>query len=276
MSKNQYRSPQLEKKKKNLFRLKMALWAVAGAILLYGIVFWFNHPSIAIKQVSVAPTVFVPHDEVVALAESTLQGSYFGFFSKRNLLFVPTSALRHGIEKLHPAIEEVFVHRTSARDLRIDVKEYEPIAKWCGSDARARISPCFAMNKKGQLFAQETPINTFAVPVFFGAITSEEKISAYYTSIDSFEMVMEFVQGLAQFHITLDTIETEDFETFVVHTVKGPYLMIDANTDAREVLDNLRIVIDQEEINKAQLKNLIYIDLRFGNKVFYKIGVPQV
>ncbi len=276
MSKNQYRSPQLEKKKKNLFRLKIALWAVAGAILLYGIVFWFNHPSIAIKQVSIAPTIFVPHNEVVALAESTLQGSYFGLFSKRNLLFVPTGALRHAIEKIHPAIEQVFVHRTSAHDIRIDVKEYEPIAKWCGPDARARVSPCFAMNRKGQLFAQETPINTFAVPVFFGAITSEEKISAYYTSIDSFEMVMEFVHGLAQFNITLDTIETEDFETFVVHTVKGPYLMIDANTDAGEVLDNLRIVIDQEEINKAQLKNLIYIDLRFGNKVFYKIGVPQV
>lgn len=276
MSKNQYRSPQLEKKKKNLFRLKIALWAVAGAILLYGIVFWFNHPSVAIKQVSIAPTIFVPHDDVVALAESTLQGSYFGLFSKRNLLFVPTGALRHTIEKLHPAIEQVFVHRTSAHDIRIDVKEYEPIAKWCGPDARARVSPCFVMNRKGQLFAQETPINTFAVPVFFGAITSEEKISAYYTSIDSFEMVMEFVQGLAQFNIMLDTIETEDFETFVVHTVKGPYLMIDANTDASDVLDNLRIVIDQEEINKAQLKNLIYIDLRFGNKVFYKIGVPQV
>ncbi len=276
MSKNQYRSPQLEKKKKKLLKLKMALWACACAILLYGIVFWFNHPSFAIKQVSVSPTMFVSHDEVEALALSTLEGSYFGLFSKRNLLFVPTGALRRSIQALHPAIEEVFVHRTSARDIRIDVKEYEPTAKWCGSDARARVSPCFLMNTKGQLFAPETAINTFTIPTFFGEITSSDKISAYYTSIDTFEMVMDFVRGLPQFNIVIDTIETEDFETFVVHTIKGPYLMIDARSNARDVLDNLRIVIEQEEINKAQLKNLIYIDLRFGNKVFYKIGVPAV
>lgn len=276
MSKNQYRSAQLEKKKKNLLRLKIALWVIASAILLYGIVFSFNHPNFSIKQISVAPTTFAPHDEILARAENVLNGSYFGIFSKRNFIFVPIGALRYSITSLHPAIEEVSVHRTSAHDVSIDVKEFEPVAKWCGADARKKIASCYIINKKGQFFAQETTINTFAVPTFFGEITQENIIGSYYAPIETFEKVMEFVRGLPQFNIMIEAVETEDFETFVVRTVKGPYLMLDKNDDIDIILDNLRIVIEQEEINKAQFKNLIYIDLRHGNKVFYKIGVPAV
>ncbi len=276
MSKNKYRSAQLEKRKKNLLKLKIALWVVAIAVFIYGIIFAFNHQNFSIKQISVTPTVFASQDEILARAENVLSGSYFGIFSKRNFLFLPISSLRHSVADLHPAIESVSTQRINGKDLQINIKEYEPIAKWCGSTLRARKTPCYLINEKGQFFAQETAVNVFAVPVFFGEITSETLIGTYYTPIETFEKIVSFLRGLPQFNIAIDRVETEDFETFYIHTIKGPYLMIDKTDETEIILDNLRIVIEQEEINKAQLKNLIYIDLRHGNKVFYKIGVPAV
>jgi cell division septal protein FtsQ len=276
MSKNQYRSSKLEKKKKNLLIQKIVFWVIAAAALIYGFVFWFNYESFAISDVTVSETKFTSRDEIQSIAMRVFDGEYMGLFSKRNLLFLPTGELRAEISRLNPAIKTVTIRRINARHIRIDVQEYEPVAKWCGATIKTAQTLCHIMNSSGQFFAQETPVFTFAVPRFFGEVSAEPLVGGYYVPIEVFEKLRIFIEGLVDMHITFDTLETEDFETFVIHTIKGPDILIDTDDDMNVVLDNLRITIEQEEINKAQLKNLIYIDVRHGNKVFYKIGVPAV
>ncbi len=274
MSKNQYRSPQLEKKKKNLLMLKMFFWVVCTLICLYGFVFWFNHPSFSISSVTVSEATFAASSDLLKEINGVLDEKYFGLFSKRNFLFVPSTSIRTRLLANNSSISEVFVNRESLHHLNIVVKEHEVVAKWCGRDARTESKPCYVVNRKGQFFAPETDAHFFEVPKLFGDVATTTIVGTHYLPIENFNNLINFVQKVPQLHIVVKTIETEDFETFAIHTVKGPYLLVEKNNEADQIYENLKIVIEQEEINKAQFQNLQYIDLRFGNKVFYKITTP--
>jgi hypothetical protein len=49
------------------------------------------------------------------------------------------------------------------------------------------------------------------------------------------------------------------------------HLLVQRNADYADVLTNLKTIIESEDFKKAiELERIEYIDLRFGNKIFYK------
>ncbi len=259
MSKNQYRSVQLEKKKKNLLMLKMFFWVICASAIVYALVFWFNHPSLTISSVAVSETKFSSSASLLTETNSVLDEKYIGIFSKRNFLFVPTRSIRARILQLNPAISEVFINRKGMDHIEITAKEYEPVAKWCGLDVRAELKQCYVVNENGQFFAEESGLYFFEVPKLFGDISTADIIGKNYLPIENFKNLVNFIKKVPELNIVVKTVETEDFETFAIHTVKGPYLLIEKNNDANTIFENLKIVIEQEEINNAQFQNLLYI-----------------
>jgi hypothetical protein len=82
---------------------------------------------------------------------------------------------------------------------------------------------------------------------------------------------LELVKLFRRNEITITEIDTEDGETFIAIANKGAKILFDREDQVNEVYENLVIALERDAINKAQFGNIDYIDLRFENRVFYKL-----
>ena len=100
----------------------------------------------------------------------------------------------------------------------------------------------------------------------------ESPLGYYYFDSERFGTLHDFAEGLSKIDMKVNTINTNDKETFEVKIDEGPSLLIESNDEsAVTLLNNLKTTIEIEEINDIQFKNLEYIDLRFGKNIYYKI-----
>jgi hypothetical protein len=152
----------------------------------------------------------------------------------------------------------------------VQVSEHESVAKWCGKDDLS--SECFLVNKDGLVYVAEKKLSPKNVIKAHGMFDDPSSvIGQTYLVPQHFQKIIETIKNLDQLSIVPTSFETEDGETVIIAVSEGPHLMIDLNDEPSDILNNLKTTIETEEINEAQFKNLEYIDLRFGNKVYYKI-----
>ena len=104
----------------------------------------------------------------------------------------------------------------------------------------------------------------------FGFIKSDP-LKQNFSNEKTFKNLVEFVKLLRRLNITADEIWTNDGEVYAIVTKEKVKLYVDGGGDILEIFDNLETVIKRDAINQAQFANIDYIDLRFGNRVFYKL-----
>lgn len=271
MSKNKYRSEKFDKKKKQIRVRKTVTWLIVGLFLFFSFVFLMNHEYFKVSVVSVSDLQFADEEKVKSEVEELLNEKRLGLVSRRSILFIGRDSIAKSILSKNIFIESVDISLEKFDELQITATEFGPVAKWCGESSKKKSRECYLLNSNGSVFTKETVVNKEDVPVFYGPISQDYIIGKSYLNPDQFRNVMSFIESLKKLDIYVRSVETSDFETIAVQTTAGPYIMISTLNDSQKIVENLSVVIETEEINKAQFSNLEYIDLRFTNKAFYKI-----
>lgn len=272
MVKNKYRSSQLQKKKKMRRIIKTVFFTAATLVLIYGAVFWSNHPTFTISQINISDLQYADQQTVLEEAEHILDEKHLGLISKRNIFLLPRAEIRNHIKENHNSFSEIKVSVKRFDILDIKITEHEPVAKWCGSNVAAP-KECFLINLQGNIFAKENNFMFENVLKFYSPLDfsdEQELIGRNVLNADIFENIIFFANNLPELNITAKSIQTDNHETFSVQTTAGPRILIETDDEATQLLNNLKVMIETENINEAQFKNLDYINLSFGNKVFYK------
>ena len=132
-----------------------------------------------------------------------------------------------------------------------------------------RRNDCYLMNESGYIYGDAT--STAGFVAYHGILEGDPK-KQLYTTKTFFKSMHRFTEHLdKKLHIKARDVITRDNSTFIIITDNDAQLFIDKNDNLIDVVDNLKTVIDRDAINEAQLENIEYIDLRFGNRVFYKL-----
>lgn len=271
MSKNKYRSEKFEKKQKQIRVRKTIIWSIVGILLVAGFIYWMNRESMKVSTVQVSDLQFADEKKVQTEVEEMIAGKYLGLISKRCIPFINREDIAEKILEKNLFIESAKVSVKKFDILQVEATEFGAVAKWCGESSKKKLRECYLLNSNGNIFTKEVVINKEDVPIFYGPISKDYIIGKSFLKPDQFKNVIQFVEKLKTLNIFVRSVETSDFETIAVQTTAGPYIMISTLNDSQKIIENLGVVIDTEEINKAQLSNLEYIDLRFTNKAFYKI-----
>lgn len=130
---------------------------------------------------------------------------------------------------------------------------------------------CYFVNEFGIVFSLEPELHEYTLLKLHNVI-NEGPIGSVYVSQEFFSTIVAFEKTLAEkLSIHLRDIYTEDESTYQFVTKEGPSLLVDSTDDYVKVADNLATVMELDAINEAQFGNIEYIDLRFGNRVFYKL-----
>jgi hypothetical protein len=254
---------------------------IAGLIVVsFGIFcYLMNLKSFRIEKVVIFGTDIVSENDVMEAVDKEISGKYFFVIPKNNLFFYPKEKIKSALMSRFGRIGAVYPAIDRGSILVVSVSERSGEYLWCGeketADGSARAS-CYFMDKTGYIFVKSPYFSENVFFTVYGQLASTSNpIGARVVPATEFTRIVEFK----------DLIEEIGFDAKAVGVLKdGDYelvlkgagkILFNTKNDLIKSVNNIRLAVTSAPLSgelKAKSGLLQYIDVRFGNKVFYKFN----
>lgn len=239
------------KKYKFFFKLISILLLIGVLAFLY----WFVYGDF--WKINNIEIVEAKHTDVVALKADIYnisQTKKFLIIPNNHILFLSSHQIVNHILNTYPSVEAVSVNKTGDKDIVITIKDRMPMGVWCDEN-------CFFFDDQGVLFKKSFE---FTGAVFTTWTDNASSSLKFYNKALCIDICIDkrFVNFLSKNRIKKVTMSGEDFK---MDTEYGFY--IKALNNASTTIRNMNIFSNEY---KGDLKTLEYVDIRFGDKIFYK------
>lgn len=263
-----YHSSKFAQRRKRILIWRISLLIIFIVSIIGGTSYWSCHSSVNISNIIIEGNHFIEKEEISNKINELMVGNYFLGYSRSNFLFFPRGEIKEKIKKEYSVLKDLKLKLSGINTLKIELEEYQPQAFWC---QKTENRECYLVNSEGVLFLKEPLINDYQFIELYGFIIDSYPIGKQYISADFFQSLLKFTELLSRLEIETKKIETEDNYNFTLITAVSTKIFFDVEDNILDIYDNLQTIIDQDAINKVQFANIDYIDLRFDNRVFYKI-----
>ncbi len=258
------------KKKKISFKERLFLLFFCFLISSFGIFYLlFFYHLFQIKEIEVKSFFEkkqnVKKEEILNLAKKKIKKNFL-CFSSQSIFLANLREMEKSLLENFPQLKEVKIKRKLPNKILIEVKERKPIAIFCFK----KNQNCALIDKEGKVIR----ILSFKEDLWkLPKVLSENgnlklKIGKTVLEKENVEKILEIEKYLKK-----EKIDIEKFEIFkeklVVFTLEGWQVFFDLSKNISEQIFSL-IFLLKERFPIEKRKNLEYIDLRFGNKIFFK------
>lgn len=268
----------------------------AVLLLLAGIVWGVGYasylPQVSVQTIRISGAKEVPPELIRNYAATILNDGSHHFLSRENIFLYPRAVIENAIVGYFPRIKSAHVSRSSylSTTVSIAVEERQPFALWCSAQ-----EICYEMDDHGFIFAEAggaaadsrsgteyvfkgglTLADTSASSTPNGAQTSFNPIGRSFVSAHLPGLIALLrLLGQAGFTAEGATIQNEqDFSIPLVGSLpagrQGFTLKASFGQNAETLTHNLQLVLSSDAL-KGKENNIEYIDLRFGDRVYYKL-----
>lgn len=246
------------KRKKQGVSFKIYLFIFGIIALFVGTTFLLRMDSLKIKEVAIETDNQTLKQNIKEFVMKKISGNYLFFIPKANLLFVDEKQIEKDIKEQYLRIEDVSINKNLEGILEIKLTERVAVALWCSGGEK-----CDLVNTEGYIFAPATKTD-LENKIIFEGILEEAKI------IRDFELFMRFSKLLEEQKIQIQKYTLEMDKKNTVETNIGDIVFSFDEMSVENKIENLLLIIEEEQ-KKGRKAEFEYIDLRFGNKVFYKL-----
>ncbi len=238
---------------------------VLAASAVYGIGYASYLPEFSVQRIDIGGTETIRPTLVRLLAETVIFNGTHPLISRSLVFAFPRSELETAMKEYFPRVKDVSISRESlfAQTVRIAIVERSAYAQWC-----ATADQCFLMDREGMIFAAATAGSRRVTPyVFSGGLASSTPIGETYLP-GHLTSLFALLERLGQAGFAAETIVVEGQE-FTVLLTRGYSVRASFGADVSSVVHNLELVLSAPAL-RGKESALKYIDLRFGNRVYYK------
>lgn len=261
-------SPLRQKRRRaRLATLGMVLIALAAAA--YAVHFVSYLDSLIVSEVRVTGMQKIEPSIVQSYVESELSNDSWRYFSRSNIFLYSREEIEAGIVAAFPRVKTAQISRTAlfSQELIVDIQEREQYALWCRSDTE-----CYAMDDAGYIFtamATTTGEDLKTIYRFSGGLDAEpigaNLVPQYFAGTLQLLATVQKETGLIPYRI--DILRDQDFHVYVS---QGFFIKASLGQDAGALARNLELVLDSEAL-RDRIAEIEYVDMRFGNRVYYKM-----
>ena len=251
------------------------VFAAAAAASVWGVSALSYSPKLAINSIAVLGVKEVPVPLVRAYVETKLYDGANPLLSRGSIFLYPRTKIEKGISEYFPRISTADVSRAGllAQALTVTIEERYPFALWCSGAAlpSASLDDCYLMDGGGFVFAPATtsPANSYLI--FGGGLSASTSPIGRKFLPAHLSGVLELDKLLRQAGFAPEGAYAENEQDFSVKFKEGFVLRALFSTDANELVQNLQLALSSDSLRGKEDK-LEYIDLRFGNRLYYKVN----
>ena len=242
-------------------------------------------PQFTYASITVKGTAVLSASDVQIFSQKYLSEHTKGYISETNIFVFKAVDLENALSEKFHRIKRVQVEPDSffANSLTVSIEERQTFARWCNLVEKE--DTCYALDGNGFVFApldaQASTSNATAY-TFRGPLATSS--NSYITLLPiggqyatgHFSGILSLIESLGQAGYITTEISTENSQDVQVELQQGFYIKASYGASPDEVTKNLKLVRSSDALKDKQ-SQLEYVDLRFGNRVYYKFkGSQQV
>ena len=254
-------------------RLRIFLHAFLSVVFLAVLVYvLFFSPFLKVQNIVIEGNQELAHDELHQAARELYAGKYLGLLPRDNFFLFPEKRLQNKLKDRFRKISELSVTKTFPDKIVVSLKERQSLILWCSG------GPCSLVDENGYAYVGadfNSPdiqqnnlvqiVDTSAKPVSFGdqVLTQE-----YITFV--LEMMQKFPkdEGVA----LTEQCSTPSRLAGEISCISKEGIRVALSTEIplSQTLKTMDIFM-RKQLGKGEISKLEYLDLRFENRVYYKM-----
>lgn len=250
--------------------LVVTLAALAVLLVLGGLVWLSWAPFLRVTTIEVSGTKSLPPEELQGYVQKELQGSYGFLFARNNVFLYPRADIEAGLLATYPTLRTADVHAKDFHTVEVVAAERDPVALWCDQQGGG----CQYMDEEGLLYAAAPQFSDTLYITYQGPATStpQRGLRQYLTQVE--------FQSLAALVAALNAKEVDDPIELVAVDQNGDVrayfkdsfvLMFSSKDDGGDVFERFNLALQSDVFTGKPLGSFEYLDLRFGDKLYYKV-----
>lgn len=250
--------------------------AVLIVYAVFFIAFWLSHrPSILITDITVVGTRATDATQIAKITRAKLDEPLLYKISRANGVLYPKRDIRASVFESDARIAEVKFSMFARHHLQLAVAEFIPMLLWCPRPVEEGIEvDCYFADADGYIFARAPKYSGHVFLVYQVSLGEGDlaPIGKFLLPKEEFSRVREFLEILKNMGLKPHLVTALGSGDYQV-TLEGSWSIIWSSTkESKESAANLELVLRSinEDHAETDTKKLEQIDLRFGNKVFYK------
>ena len=273
------------RRKRRILRLRLGiLFVVLFVAIVWLLSFLAGVKNITIHDITITGTHIVDQLEIEQVVRKNLEGKYLFIFPKSNSIIYPHNRIKKDLVTTFPRIELLDVYIDNLNTLRIDIKERTGSYLYCGVNIPENKNDvgenCYFLNNDGFIF-DNAPY--FSGNVYFKYYlkledSTSDPLGKQMLPVDKFYKIARFVDGINNLGLKTIYIEMNKSGTNYLYLDHGedkttPKIIFKSDADLNLIEENLSIAMKKKEFAdeiKSKYNTLLYIDLRFKDKVLYK------
>lgn len=281
----------------NRVRVQFAVWLSKIFILvLLSFLFFIAGGGVShnskwrIDHVGISGVNTVSEDAIRAVVFQELAGNYFFVYARENSYLFPKAEIEQMLLDTFPRLASVSAKKSSNNTITITVRERKPYALWCGLPEQVKVLPdtndsiiaenCWFIDSEGFVFDKAPSFSKGVYTEVYGKLVEKninEPLRASlpydrFTTADEFaKLLRESIGDPLRIMITPD----REIEITIYTSTQYPFLTESTirfkdESQPETLMKNLQKAIPVQFPNNTALKKkLLYIDMRFGNKIIF-------
>lgn len=278
------------KKRKKVRKIKMALFGLLFVVVFVALIFAVRMSIFTISEIQVKGLQSASTQSVIDEINSEINGNYALVLPKKNILFYPKSTIKENLLNKFGTFADVEINTIDTNKLEISITEKNAAAIGCQSEQSIldnTYANCFFVdsNYKGFQPVVGEPDKSLVRFVYQNASVGQSSSGGASTSsVPSTSSVAPASPTLSSdVIIEVQKLKTDlEKRNLIIHYIK----IVDAKNFEFQIIGNGKIFVSlpfddnllsilNTALSTKQLSGGVifeYIDVRFGNKVFYKLG----
>lgn len=252
------------RKKRRMLRVFIFLFFFA--VIFAGLVYVSYLPRFRVRSLSFSGLESINQEKAENITKSFLASKRFLFLPADSIFILPSQQLKKELSANFLKIKDIIIDKDYSGFLNIKIKERQLWAILCSGE---EASSCFYADDQGFLFQKAPVFNGNVIRRFLDLRGNNFGPGNTFLEPGQLNKIKYFVDKYESVYggkITEVILEPEGI--YKMQTDKGWDIIIDSQTGQEEAFENMQIALSSEIKEKADALN--YIDLRFGNKIYYK------
>ncbi len=257
-------------------RIIIASFVLTIAVLIFGGLVWLAHASFlrsTTAEVSGATTL--DPQTISNAVLSDLSGSYLYLFPKNNIFLYPKQQTEADLLTQLPTIAKVTIGAKNFTALGVTVTERARKALWCGSSTTDP-SACFWLDQDGLAYAAASSVAlgleaSSTYEHYYGSLTGDAP--QHFVTPEQFHALSALVDALSQSQTdnSITSIEVGDTGDVRITFANNFALLFSLTSAGADVYQRFNLALTSDVFTGHQLGDFQYLDLRFGDKLYYKL-----